>query len=149
MLTRGWEIHGSHLILENLEFDVTEESKTALAFLGPVDHVAIRGSDIAGRVRGSGTGVWGTAGGDATNVVSYANAIHDSVDVQAAPDHDAHGIVVGDQARQIWILDNEIYRNGGDGVHIEAGSAPQATTHQVYVGRNTAYQNGRNGFWTK
>jgi len=149
VLTQGWEIHGSYLILENLEFVVTEESKTAIVFLGPVDHVALRSSDISGRVTGSGAGAWGTGGGNATQVVFYANVIHDNVDARAALDQDVHGIIVGDRVQQIWILDNEIYRNSGNGVHIDAGRSPQATTHQVYVGRNTAHQNGRNGFWTK
>jgi hypothetical protein len=47
-------------------------------------------------------------------------------------------------------VDNELYRNSGDGIQISAGSAAaQPTTHHIYVGRNVAHDNKQTGFWTK
>jgi parallel beta helix pectate lyase-like protein len=60
------------------------------------------------------------------------------------------GIHVGTRVSNLWVVDNQLYRNSGDGIQINAGS-PGAinTTHHIYVGRNTAYGNKQTGFWVK
>jgi len=61
-----------------------------------------------------------------------------------------HGVSVGALVNNLWIIDNEIYRNSGDGIQINAGSlASQSTTHHIYVGRNLSHHNKQSGMWTK
>ena len=56
----------------------------------------------------------------------------------------------GRARQQLWVVDNQLYRNSGDGIQINAGGpGVTGTTHHIYVGRNTAYGNKQTGFWVK
>jgi hypothetical protein len=148
-----WELHGSYAILENLEFAPLDANATgALRILAPATHIALRGSELHGNLTGGGLGVGSWAPNiDAEHVVIVGNRIHDNGDVNASFDQDVHGIAVGDRAHHIWVVDNELARNSGDGIQINAGNsrAAMALTHHIYVGRNIAHHNKQSGFWTK
>jgi hypothetical protein len=147
-----WQVKGSYAIFENLEFAPAGESRTgSLVFLAPSDHLALRSSDVHGNLSGGGLGVlsWEN-GASISDVVISRNVIHDNGNVRATFDQDVHGITVSERASSIWILDNELARNSGDGIQINAGSAAnQSTTHHIYVGRNVAHHNKQSGFWVK
>jgi len=50
----------------------------------------------------------------------------------------------------LWVLDNSFSRSSGDGIQINAANtANQPNTHHIYIGRNVAFENKQNGFWTK
>jgi hypothetical protein len=84
------------------------------------------------------------------HVVIFDNTIHDNGDVHAKNDQDAHGIGVTDHVNHLWVLDNQLYRNSGDGIQIVApGRGQRATTHHIYVGRNVSHHNKQTGFWVK
>ena len=84
------------------------------------------------------------------NVVIYNNTIHDNGNVNANTDQDVHGISVTDHVNHLWVVDNQLYRNSGDGIQIVRRPAQQAaTTHHIYVGRNVAHHNKQTGFWVK
>src|SRR6185437_3582017 len=82
--------------------------------------------------------------------VVYDNSIHDNGDVHSTFDQDDHGIHIGPRVSNTWIVDNELARNSGDGIQINAASiADQPTTHHIYVARNIAHNNKQSGMWVK
>lgn len=144
--TACWEVSGSYFVVENLEFS----DCGAIVFLSRTHHAALRHSEVDGTVAGGGVGIQSWNGGLINDVVLWDNQIHDNGDAKASFDQDVHGIAVGARASNVWVVDNTIYRNSGDGIQINAGSASlQATTHHIYVGRNDSYENKQSGFWVK
>jgi hypothetical protein len=147
-LSRGWELSGSYCVLENLEFALQSPDIENLV-VGAGNHLVVRGCDIHGYTYGGETAVAGAGPGqEATDVVLWANYIHDNGDWQATFYQKVHGIQVSAYVSRLWVLDNVMTRNSGDGIQINAGSA-QATTHHIFVGRNLSFQNKQDGFWTK
>jgi len=157
---RFWEVKGTYLIIENIEFGpLPDRSDTgSLVIRLPASHVALRNSDLHGTLDSGGLGVvnWEvpygvvyTGTGVIDNVVIYNNTIHDNGDVNATYDQDNHGIAVTDHVNNLWVVDNQLYRNSGDGLQINAGTGQGATTHHIYVGRNVAHHNKQTGLWVK
>jgi hypothetical protein len=151
LIRRGWEVSGSYLVMENLSFRPLSATETGyVVILAPADHISLRHSEVTGIPSGGGLGVvsW-----DATSVAQYVvlwdNNIHDNGDMSATYDQDVHGIAVSDHVAYLWVVDNKLSGNSGDGIQINAGPTYQATTHHVYVGRNEAFGNRQSGFWTK
>jgi hypothetical protein len=161
LVRRFWEFKGSYAVLENLEFGpMADQSDTgALVILLPSDHIVLRHSDMHGTQYGGGLGLlnWEVAYGEiylgpgtVNNVVIYDNKIHDNGDLRATYDQDVHGITVGDHVNHLWVVDNQLYRNSGDGIQINSGRALNAaSTHHIYVGRNVSHGNKQAGFWAK
>ena len=161
LVRRVWEIKGTYAVLENLEFGPTpDQSATgSLVIRLPASHIVLRHSDLHGTLAGGGLGIvnWEVGYGEVykgtgaiDNVVIYDNVIHDNGDVHAKNDQDVHGIGVTDHVHHLWVVDNQLYRNSGDGIQIVApGPGQAATTHHIYVGRNVAHHNKQTGFWVK
>ena len=125
-------------------------SLKGLTVLAPAAYISVRNCDITGQ------GDWGAlramSWSSAYNhdVVFYNNVSHDNGDWHAAYDQDYHGIQVGYNCSYIWVVDNVMYHNSGDGLQINAGSLDrQASTHHIYVGRNESYENKQTGLWCK
>jgi hypothetical protein len=152
VIRRDWEIQGTYLVLENLEFGPQGQTVTGtLVVRAPSSHVAIRHSEFRGTRSGGGLGIvnWSTANARTNNVLVYRSSFHDNGDVNATFDQDAHGIAIGDRVDHVWVLENEMYRNSGDGIQINAGTNLEETTHHIYVGRNVSHDNKQTGFWVK
>jgi hypothetical protein len=161
LVRRSWEVKGTYAVLENLEFGpMPDQSDTgSLVIRLPADHVVLRNSDLHGTKDGGGLGIvnWEvrygevyTGPGDINNVVIYNNTIHDNGDVNANFDQDAHGIAVSDHVNHLWVVDNRLYGNSGDGIQINAALAEMASsTHHIYVGRNVSHDNKQTGYWVK
>lgn len=151
--TRAVFISGSYCILENLVFaDEDGTNQGSVWFLAPAHHCAIRQCDVSGN-RNTGGGVRAVSWDSNTlsDVLIWNNAIHDNGawDVPTG-DQDVHGIAVSARVNNLWILDNELYHNSGDGIQINAGNLTnQATTHHIYVGRNISHDNKQTGMWIK
>lgn len=144
--TSCWELTGSYYIVERIEF----ASCGNVLFLAPTHHAALRHSDVHGTPSGGGVGVLSWTGQTVSDVVIWNNQVHDNGDAAASYDQDVHGIAISANAHHVWLVDNHIYRNSGDGVQINAGSlAQQGTTHHIFVGRNYSHDNRQSGFWTK
>jgi hypothetical protein len=145
-VTGCWEVSGSYYVIENLEFSTCG----SLIFLARTNYAALRHSEVRGTLSGGGVGVESWSGETVSQVVIWNNKIHDNGDVHASYDQDIHGIVVGARVNYLWVLDNELYRNSGDGIQINAGTAGlQSTTHHIFVGRNVSHDNKQTGFWSK
>ena len=157
-IVQTWEIQGHYMILENLAFadadgDLSGGTVGRPIILAPAHHVVLRHSDISGNLYAGGVGVVSYDEQTTHDIVIWDNLVHDNGNWQAAYDQDRNGIAVGYRASYVWILDNVVYRSSGDGVNINAtvwgDLSIGQTTHHIYVGRNTSYQNKQNGFWTK
>ena len=157
---RSWEIQGTYAIVENIEFGPTPDllNTGSVVILLPSSHVVLRNSELHGTLSDGGLGIvnwlvpYGevyTGPGVIDNVVIYNNSIHDNGDVNATFDQDVHGISVSDHVNHLWVVDNQIARNSGDGIQINAETGQGATTHHIYVGRNVSHDNKQSGFWTK
>ncbi|RPJ36929.1 MAG: hypothetical protein EHM35_07280, partial [Planctomycetaceae bacterium] len=116
-------------------------------------HIAVRACDFRGDENTGGFGSTSWTPNSVENIVFYANRVHDNGiwdPLKAQGDRDIGTYGVGAHVSSLWIVDNEMCRNEGDGVQISAGSlAAQSTTHHIYVGRNIAHHNKQCGFWTK
>jgi hypothetical protein len=145
-----WEIQGTYIIIENIKFTPTASGSGSISFLSSVNQAAMRDCEVQGNLNGGGIGVDSFNSFLNENVVIYRNVIHDNGDVNTCVDQDVHGIKVGPRVSNLWVLDNEMYNNSGDGIQINAGNIGlQATTHHIYVGRNTSHGNKQAGMWIK
>lgn len=151
VITGYWEVSGSYFVLENLDFAAAGRytGKNQLLFHSPTSFAGLRFSDVHGTHDHGGIAVVSFDTQTVSYVVIYANTIHDNGDVNATYDQDVHGVAVGARVNNLWIIDNEMYRNSGDGIQINAGQINQATTHHIYVGRNSSHHNKQSGMWTK
>src|SRR5205823_7550529 len=115
-----WQVRGSYVVLENLEFAPRDTETTGdLVILAPSDHVALRSSNLHGNVNGGGLGIESWDGvSTLQHIVIWNNSIHDNGDVHATFDQDVHGIHVGPRVSSLWVVDNELARNSGDGIQI-------------------------------
>ena len=142
----GHYADNSYLIFENLSF-------RKFGMYSRLHHIAVRHSDVSGDLGGGGIGAASYDDDLSLNhIVIYDTVIRDNGDWQATFDQDVHGIAVGCRVSNLWVVDNEMYHNSGDGIQINAGwpsPATQATTHHIYVGRNVSHHNKQSGFWTK
>lgn len=142
--TYGWtDITGSNLIIEKAHLYGMSISKGA-------KNIVIRDSEFIGDKTGGGITIGNGDAGAATNIVLLRNKFHDIGDVNASTDADVHCIGVGYESSYVWILDNDFYRCGGDGVQVNGGVGRGVKNlHHIYIGRNTATHNRQNGFWIK
>ncbi|NOY91781.1 MAG: hypothetical protein GXP55_11345 [Deltaproteobacteria bacterium] len=146
------QLSGSYLLFERF---VIDDANAGVSVRTPSDHVAVRFSEIrnaTGRGAGLYTGRWGQEADAATasQIVFYANRLHDLGNWRIASDEDHHGVGIGHHADHVWIVDNEMSRCSGDGVQVNARKAYlMETLHHVYIGRNQAWENKQTGFWTK
>ncbi|HEY3246195.1 MAG TPA: right-handed parallel beta-helix repeat-containing protein [Phycisphaerae bacterium] len=151
--TRDVYLKGSYGIVENVRFkDHDGTLAGGLYFLSPSDHLVVRSCELSGNlVAQSGVRIesWDTPATVCQHHVVYNNVIHDNGNVNAPNDQDVHGIAVGHHCQNIWVVDNQMYGNSGDGIQINAGPSGQATTHHLYIGRNTSHSNKQSGLWIK
>ena len=152
-----WTVTGSYVVIENIDFANTGATDGTLYIRAPADHVAIRHSEIHNPQQGRGAALGIVNWRDETartviptvwarNIVILGNKIHDNGNWKAKNDQDCHGIGVG-SADHVWLLDNELWHNSGDGVQVNAPRTDRA--HHVFVARNLAYENKQAGFWSK
>ncbi|HET6585607.1 MAG TPA: choice-of-anchor Q domain-containing protein, partial [Nannocystaceae bacterium] len=148
----GVGLSGSYVVVEYLDI---VGAAAGVGIATPSDHVAVRHSEIhdaEGGGSGLYTGRWDPEDDPAVarHIVFWDNFVHDNGDVSADFDEDHHGIALGHHAEHVWILDNEMARNSGDGLQINAKKAYLAETlHHVWVGRNHTHENKQTGLWTK
>jgi len=152
-IRRNWEVTGSYYILENLEFAPMPDQSTtgSLVVLSPTSHMALRHSELHGTKQDGGMGIenWNNGASRSDNIVVWHNSFHDNGDVRASFDQDVEGIHVGSYQSYVWVVDNELARNSGDGIQINGSEGLKELTHHIYVGRNVSHHNKQGGFWVK
>ncbi len=148
-------VGGAYVIAENLEFGDADGNLDGGAsggvFPNGGEYISIRNCEVSGnkaQMYTAGIGLW-----DVSNVVIYDNLVHNMGDVDGSGDQDAQGIIIASDTTDVWIVDNIMHHNSGDGIQINAGnnadSATRDSLNHIYVGRNTAYSNKQTGFWVK
>lgn len=144
VISQSWQVNASHLTLDGLLF------KAALVLLAPCDTVTVQGCEHVGSPTVSaGIQIASYDGQWNRNIVLARNYIHDNGDVNATFDQDFHGIAIGPYASSVWVLENHMARNSGDGIQINAGAGGHALLHHVYVAYNESHHNKQTGFWAK
>jgi hypothetical protein len=149
----GYYANATYIIVENID------ALSGVGILGRQDgtnfttsYIALRNSEIHSSY---GVGVTSWTQNKVHDVVFYNNIIHDNGEwdpAVATGDEDHHGIGVGGNSYNVWVLDNEMYHNSGDGIQINTGGGWESglgTGHDFYVGRNVSHNNKQTGFWTK
>jgi hypothetical protein len=111
------------------------------------EYLCIRGCEFYGNENGGGIQIASYSANKIEQIVLHGNAIHDNGVWDpniAVGDQDTHGIVVNGGVSYLWVVDNEIYHNSGDGMQVNS-----YTDHHVYAGRNQSHDNKQAGFGTK
>jgi hypothetical protein len=130
---RNIALIGSYVIVEGF---ILENLQVA-----PVGHhQSIRDSEMRGMPPAPG----GSAiyVGAQSDIVVLRNLIHNNGDPNYFEENDIHGVLVGTGAQRVWIVDNEMYGNGGDSVQINSGISTMARL--IYIARNRMHDEGEN-----
>ncbi len=143
-------VNGSYVILENLYFNVSRKTIGFKYLSSTVDHAVLRNSEFAGSGTPDGNtsviGISGTAGYLTSHIVIYNNVIHDFGNKdRTAAENDYHGILPGEYAEYVWVLNNHIYNMGGDSIQVGQATYTQEQRPQyVYIGGNTFHDDREN-----
>gem|GEM_PF-2736594 len=153
------ELKGSYVILENLKIinearlRVGGDASVNGSPLAQADHITVRNSDFIGLGtyrpgNGALINIRGESGSIVSDIVLHKNVIKNSDNVEYArtvAEDDNHGILPGQYINRVWILDSFIHDNAGDGIQISGNNSyGQARSNNVYIGRNSIYNNGEN-----
>lgn len=104
------------------------------------NHIVFRNSEVYGYMPGGNSVVVLASGND---IVIYRNHIHNNGNMDLNVEHDVHGVSASNGTKQVWVLENEIHHNSGDGIQVGHGHTPGATDG-IYFGRNSCYANKEN-----
>ncbi len=146
IIKQKWAVTGSYYIIDgvNAEWDNSSGNGKLLisGSYGVIKNGSYRGDT------NKGVGSVSISNGD--NIVFYNNSVSIAGDWQTVEDQDTHAMGISTDISYLWVLDNTFSRSSGDGIQINAANtANQPNTHHIYIGRNTAFENKQNGFWTK
>jgi hypothetical protein len=72
----------------------------------------------------------------------FRNKIHDNGQWQSTAENDFHGVSATGPLQRMWVLENEMYHNGGDSVQV--GHNGGNSVVGLYVGRNTMHHDREN-----
>ncbi len=119
-------INGSYFIVDGLHLAANR------IVMSNAHYATIRNTDVAGPSQQNGAAL----GGD--HIVFYNNDVHHH---QA---DDKHGVTITQGSRYVWILNNQLHHNGGDGIQFCHGCSTTPPEY-IYVAGNLAYGNRENG----
>jgi len=134
----GFQRDASYVIIENLSlysYRINPDTDTT------VGHIALRNSEVTGSMSGGGMGIVSWVHDNwIDSVIIYNVHIHGNGPWDATEgDPDVHGVGIGSYVKNLWIIDNTIYHNGGNGIQL-TGAGPSGNNllaHHIYMGRNT------------
>ena len=155
-----FEIGGDHQIIVRYASYVIMENVLingpTLKIYQPTDHFALRHSEVTGE-SSTGIAIWTwksqfTAGELKQHLVFYDNDIHDNGPYPSNTETGNHGFIIDDATQNLWILDNRIYNNGDDGIHVLDRYwidylGPNAD--RIFIGRNIFHHDGENAIDVK
>jgi len=126
---------GRTVEVANSSYVIFENISIYRLVISSSNHLVLRHSEI------QGDALWGGTGLAADDSLFWDNRIYDGErwwDLEG--DHDTHGITPN--GHNLWIVDNEIFHNSGDGIQVHGGS-------HIYIGRNLIWGNKQTGAWAK
>lgn len=136
----------TYLIIENIHF-----SNTALEIRQTSNHVSLRycefdGVPVQGYLQGApAIFLWSDSGGAPTDyedyIVIYQCEIHNNSFPPSAS-NGVHGVLISNGARNVWVLNSQIYDNGSDMIQVYwQDGRNQPSAENVYIGGNQLYVN--------
>jgi len=145
-----WNV--SYLIMENVYI-----KGPTMQIRQPSDHFVLRYSEVTGE---TGTGIDIYLGANEyieghlnEHMVFYENEIHDNGPYPSPVETNCHGIILHNAYKNVWIIDNKIYNNGDDGIHIFDRSIwdqnPGPGADRIFIGRNVIHHDGENAIDVK
>ncbi len=150
----------NEIIVRNLSYVILENifiNGPSIKIYQPTNHFAIRNSEITGE-NSSGILLWTwkndyTPGNLKQHIVIYNNDIHDNGEYPATAETGRFGVLIDNATENIWLLDNDIYHNGDDGVQIiDRNWVPaiaNAEADRIFIGGNLMYEDGENAIDAK
>ncbi len=142
----------SYVIMENMFIN-----GPGIKIYQPTDHFTIRNSEITGE-NSSGILLWTwksayTSGDLKQHIVIYNNDIHDNGEYPATTETGMFGIMIDNATENVWIIDNDIYHNGDDGIQIiDRNWVPaikDIEADRIFIGKNLMYEDGENAIDAK
>lgn len=134
---RALNVYGSYVVVEG--FDLVN---VQVSMVG--QHQAVRDNEIHGKTPApGGCAIYG--GGK--DIVILRNYIHHNGDPNLGIENDIHGVLVGTGAERIWVVDNEMFANGGSSIQVNSGTSTLARL--VYIARNRMHEEGESGIAIK
>lgn len=79
-----------------------------------------------------------------SDIVIVGNEIHNNGDPTIDREIDIHGIKSPAGAERIWILNNHIHHNGGDGIQMGNSSSLEPWPRFIYIARNLIHEDREN-----
>jgi hypothetical protein len=128
-------ITGSYVIVEN----IAVMNGGIVRFSG--DHLALRNSEVANN-DGSDSKIAVSTNAGSSDIVVFRNKIHDNGQWQSTAENDFHGVSASGPLQRMWVLENEMYHQGGDSVQV--GHNGGNSVVGLYVGRNTMHHDREN-----
>ena len=152
----GYNVSGSYYVFENIKFNMNQGTNTRI-YMGSnsaMTHIAIRDCEFYNglSVPNQSYQVIRAKLENGTsnliqNVIVYNNVFHDCGEGRnVAVKNDAVAVSIDTNVKYFWIVNNEFYRIGGDGIQIAWDSYVEGTDipSYIYVGKNTAHDNYEN-----
>lgn len=149
-----WRLLSGHFIVENIDFDRKNSANDAIVIgdvAGNFSHISIRHNEIHNFLRVSGAGdqmiKMNYAHNSSTvmsNLTIFNNHIHHNGEGQGP--NDVMSVWVGQNTRNVWVIDNNIHHSGGDSVPIMSSTDddnPVQPTN-IYIGRNVMHDDYEN-----
>jgi hypothetical protein len=127
--------NGQYFIVENLDF----YDKSRIKFRTTAKYGTLRNSEVHNPIGQTGAGN-PTISLTGEHIVAYNNEVHDNIREENI---DCHGFQASNEGLKIWILENNIYNNGGDG--IQACHACNPGPRYLYIGGNDIHGDKENG----
>jgi hypothetical protein len=143
-----WTIDGNYFVIEGFFSNALERGSIRPTTGTSPHHFALRHLEISGPSKSTGSC---TTTGSASNVVIFRNHLHDCGDhvLAQTTENDVHGVQIS-RSDRVWVVENEIYHNGGDGIQLNAGqTSPDPRSKLSYLGGNHIWENGENALDVK
>ncbi|RJG37985.1 right-handed parallel beta-helix repeat-containing protein [Motilimonas pumila] len=137
---------GKNIYLTDINFTQGAKPQIGSASNGyPAKNIIIRNIDVTGGISVNGE----SADSASDNVVIYNSTFHDSGDVNADYDQDAHLVTINAFSSNVWLLGNTLHTASGAGLQIHGGFNNSHNTHSIYVSENEVYNVRQSGLWVK
>ena len=137
---RNFGVWGSYTIIEGFTF-----VNRQVALVG--HHTAVRDCEVRDMPPLPGGAAIYTA--HTSDVVILRNLIHHNGNNNYPVENDIHGVLVAAGALRVWVVDNEMYANGGSSIQVNSLPTNDPLAKLVFIARNRMHEEGETGIAIK
>ncbi|SHO51486.1 NosD domain-containing protein [Desulfopila aestuarii] len=147
---REWIVKGSYVIFDNIDFSTNYGILQLRPHNGSnIHHFSLRNSNLEGSGtyggNGSAISIYGDSTNRVTDIIIYNNTIQSFGDNNYISENDFHGILPTAYSNNIWILNNNIFNNGGDSIQVGSATLNDvARPHHIFIANNTLHDDREN-----